>query len=71
MLQYSDEDNAGETKQLRQKLQKHCNNHIFFSMLKGMRTLFALELWLRTSMKNYNLSRATLKTKLSGLYKLS
>jgi len=38
-------------------------------MLKGMRTLVALEMWLSaSSMKNYNPLRTALKTKLSGLY---
>ena len=49
MLEYSDGDNYGETKQLKQKLPEHYNNHIFLSMLKGMRTLFASEMWLSTS----------------------
>ena len=74
MLECSERENVGETKQLKQKLLGHYNDHIFLSMLKGVRTLFAfaLEMWFSTSsMKNYNPLKITLKTKLSGLYKLS
>ena len=61
-------DNVGETKQLKQKLQELYNDHIFLSILKGIRTLFALEMWLSTwSMKNYSPLRIALKTKLGGL----
>ena len=48
MLECFDGDNVGETKQLKQKLQELYNNHKFLSMLKGMRTMFALEMWLNT-----------------------
>ena len=59
--------NDGETKQLKQSYY----DHIFLSMLKGMRTLFALEMWLSTSsMKNYNPLRTALKTRLSGCHKI-
>ena len=43
-LECSDGDNVGHTKQLMQYLQEHYNTHTFLSMLKGMRTLFALEM---------------------------
>ena len=39
MLECSDRDNVCETKQMK---------HEPLSMLKGMRTLFALEMWLST-----------------------
>ena len=52
------------------RLQEHYNDHIFLSMLKSMRTLLALEMWLSTSlMKNYNPLRTAMKTQLSTLCK--
>ena len=72
MLECSDGDSVGKTKQLKQKLQELYNDHIFLSMLKGMRTLFALEAWLSTSLtKNYSPLRTALKTKLGELHKLT
>ena len=54
MLECSDGDNVGETEQLKQKQPEHYNDHIF-SLMKGMRTLFALGMWLSiSSMKNNN-----------------
>ena len=44
MLEWFDGDNISETKQLKQKLQEHCNDHIFLSILKAMTTFFALEM---------------------------
>ena len=35
MLECSDGDNVGETKQLKQKLQEHYNDHIFLSNVEG------------------------------------
>jgi len=68
MLICSDEDNVGENKQLKLKLLEHYIDHIILSMLKGMRMLFALEMWLSaSSMKNYYPLSTALKTKLSGL----
>jgi len=72
MLEWSDGDNVGETKQLKQKLLEYyiTTMHIFLSMLKGKRMLFASEMWFNTSsMKNYNPSRTELKKKLRGLWK--
>jgi len=56
-----------ETKQLKQKLQEHYNDHIFLSILKDMRTLFVLEMWLSTSsLKYYDPLRTTLNTECMG-----
>jgi len=55
VLECSEGDNVGETKQMKQKLQEHYRDHIFLSMLKGMKMFIALEMRLSTSsMKSYS-----------------
>jgi len=46
MVEFSDGDDIYTIKRSKQKLQEHNKVHIFLSMLKSMRMLFALKIWL-------------------------
>ena len=68
MVEFSDGDDVYTIKRLKQKLQEHYKEH---TMLKGVRMLFALKIWLSiSSMKSGNHQGTAWWIKLSGLYLL-
>ena len=55
MVEFSNGDDVYTIKRLKKKLQVHYKEHIFLPMLKGVKTLFALKIWLSiSSLKNGN-----------------
>ena len=71
MVKFSDGNDAYTMKRLKQKLQEHNKELIFLPMLKGMRMLFALKIWLSiSSMKSGNHQGTAWRIKLSGSYLL-
>ena len=71
MVEYFNGDDVYTIKRLKQTLQEHYKEHIFFPMLKGVRILFASKIWLSiSSLKSGNHQEAALRMKLHGLYLL-
>jgi len=73
MLECSEGDNVGKTKQLKQKLQEHCKQqpHIFVNFEGHEDVVRFRNVVEYTINENYNPLRTALKTKPSELYKMS